>query len=915
MTKFILCIYDFFRSHRGLGLGLILALTAALLWLISGLGYREDISDFLPLNSQNQAAMGIYREISGSDRVIVTFRYPDGLPGDPDLLLDAVDAFEKAFNEYGAEDLVGSITFQADIESVSAIQEFVYSHIPYFLLEGDYERIDSLLARPGYIEEKLREDRRTLMLPSAGMSSVGIKHDPLGLFTPVISELSPKTGSMRYELYDGYIFSPDMSRAIVTTKSRFGNVETEHNKALVAALESCITIVQEKYPEVKVQLSGGPIIAVGNSRQIMKDSMLAVGLAVVLILALLFYAFRRASNLLLIALSIGWGWLFALAGLALCHDSVSLIVIGISSVILGIAVNYPLHYLAHLGHTSDKRKALKEIVMPLVVGNITTVGAFLTLVPLDSIALRDLGLFASFLLIGTILFSVLCLPHLARPSAVKIGHDLIDRLCGISMEKKPVLVWIVLALTVVLGLFSLRTEFDANLSHINYMSRSQRDDMDYFSREMMGEGSGMTVYAVANGATMDAALEENESLKAFLDEMSASGLINGYSGCSRFLPSVAEQERRLARWSDFVSSHPSLVGVTLSAAAKAGFSANALTPFAELLKADYEALDASAFEPLMAAFSSCFSTALGEYQVVSSINVPDRASALAAEHWLAERGAWAFDMESVNSSMAESISDNFGYIGWACGCIVFFFLWISLGSIELALLSFVPMAVSWLWILGLMSLLGMQFNIVNIILATFIFGQGDDYTIFMTEGCCYEYAYRKPMLSSYKRSIVISAFIMFIGIGTLIFAKHPALHSLAELTITGMFSVVLMAGLFPPLIFSLLVRRHDGSFRPRPLSFSLLWERLCGREPSARRLVLDRYRYKGVGVYSAVKRSLKTYAGDAFDDSAHGERELLYAYLHPEEQIQVQFDDEDIASLLRGAAEGFVSNLIVSQRP
>ena len=116
------------------------------------------------------------------------------------------------------------------------------------------------------------------------------------------------------------------------------------------------------------------------------------------------------------------------------------------------------------------------------------------------------------------------------------------------------------------------------------------------------------------------------------------------------------------------------------------------------------------------------------------------------------------------------------------------------------------MAVSWLWILGIMALCGIQFNIVNVILATFIFGQGDDYTIFMTEGAVYEYTHRRPMLASYRRAILLSALIMFIGIGSLIVARHPALHSLAEVTIVGMFSVVLMAFLIPPLMFRWLVR-------------------------------------------------------------------------------------------------------------
>ena len=87
-----------------------------------------------------------------------------------------------------------------------------------------------------------------------------------------------------------------------------------------------------------------------------------------------------------------------MGGLALLNDNVSIIVIGISSVILGIAVNYPLHFIAHLSHTPKKKKALREIIMPLLVGNVTTVGAFFSFGPLQSLALRDLGLFSSFLL-------------------------------------------------------------------------------------------------------------------------------------------------------------------------------------------------------------------------------------------------------------------------------------------------------------------------------------------------------------------------------------------------------------------------------------------------------------------------------------------------------------------------------------
>ena len=50
-------------------------------------------------------------------------------------------------------------------------------------------------------------------------------------------------------------------------------------------------------------------------------------------------------------------------------------------------------------------------------GNITTVSAFLCLVWLDAAALRDLGLFGSLMLVGTILFVLIVLPLWTKPVA------------------------------------------------------------------------------------------------------------------------------------------------------------------------------------------------------------------------------------------------------------------------------------------------------------------------------------------------------------------------------------------------------------------------------------------------------------------------------------------------------------------
>ena len=162
---------------------------------------------------------------------------------------------------------------------------------------------------------------------------------------------------------------------------------------------------------------------------------------------------------------------------------------------------------------------------------------------------------------------------------------------------------------------------------------------------------------------------------------------------------------------------------------------------------------------------------------------------------------------------------DFDKVLFICGFIVFVFLLFTLGRLELTLLAFLPLTIAWFWILGIMNICDIHFNIVNIILAAFIFGQGDDYTIFMTEGLMYEYTYKRKLLASYKNTITLSSLIMFIGIGSLILAQHPALHSLAAITIIGMGSVVLMAFLLPPVIFRWLTLKK-GKRRLIPITFA-----------------------------------------------------------------------------------------------
>ncbi len=915
ISRLVLQLYDRMSSQRGLLFCLLLVLTAGLALSALRQTYKEDISDFLPLSSRQGDAMKVYQEISGAQRIFAVFQCSDSARTEPDSITAAIDDFVALLQRDSVLPPEG-VTAVIDAEEMMRLTDFVCDNIPYFLLPEDYGRMDSLLAREDYVARRMSQNRQLLMLPGSGTTARMLCRDPLMLFSPVLSALQSNTPSLSWENYDGYIFSPDMQRAYVMMSSPFGTSETNGNGRLIDRLRRSADESERLHPSVRIHFTGGPVIAVGNARQIRSDSILAISLSLTLILLLLLRVFRSVRHLLLMLLAISWGWLFAMGILALFHDGISLIVVGISSVILGLAVNYPLHFIAHLRHSASVRQALRETLVPLTVGNITTVGAFLTLVPLESAALRDLGLFSALLLAGTVLFTLLFLPHLVQMPRTKGDTPLIRRLAGFSLEGRMWLLWPILLITLFLGWKSFDAGFDADISHINFMTPEQHEDMNRLHAVQSAATDGEELFVVTEDSTLDAALTRRYKLSAISCHLSP---------ITRFLPSPEEQKERLALWRDFLARHREQLTKGLNKAAQnEGFNASSFEQFCKIVGKDFAPVPAERFAPLtetVLARNVISDSVSGRHCVVDILRLkPQELETAKAQLGNASPATYVFTLDEIHTSLASRLSDSFNYIGWACAVVVFFFLWASFGHIELALISFLPMAVSWLWILGLMSLLDIQFNVVNIILATFIFGQGDDYTIFITEGCQYEYAYRRRMLSSYKQSIIVSALIMFIGIGALIFARHPALFSLAEVTVVGMSSVVLTACLLPPLVFRWITRKGD-AVRLRPLSLRALL--FPPRKDDFAELVRDRYRYKGREIYGDVCRTLRRRTDElnrlssrlspeapCFVWGGHwGESALLLALLRPNADIVAFVSDEERLTVALHSSETVAPNL------
>ena len=814
MNRFFFAIYDYLSKKKAFSIAILLVIFALCVLSALRLNYKENIADFLPTDPEKERYTSVYDDLSNQGQITIIFSGDD-----MDEMMSAIDDFEENWQQLDTSLSVNDLRCKVDEGLVLDAIDFIRDNQPLFLTDDDYRRMDSLLVEPDYVTTCMQNIKRMLAFPTASIVIEGIKADPLNLYSPTIQRLTALNATEGYRVEDEYLFNEAGDKAFAFLTSPFNGNDTKNNAILVNLIENVIDLTASCHQNVKISAVGAPTIAVTNAQQIKKDSFLSIALAIVLIFSILMFTMARKRNLLWLGISILFGWIFALAVIALFKTSISIIVVGIGSVIVGIAVNYPLHYLDHIKQQPDKREALKDVIQPLVIGNITTVAAFACLIFVKAEAMHDLGLFGALMLVGTILFVMIFLPLFAvtpkktHKLFIDSGKEQSERWRKIKLYA----FWPLVIITLILSYLSQDTAFDSDLHNINFMTEQQKEDLAVLSESLNKDGETDLIYLVSEGKDLQDALFKNEEIMELFESLENSEF--PISGPNGLLPSIEKQQQSLEKWTDFWQKHAEIAEIVKKEAVKAGFTENAFSTFTQNIDKQYVTKSASNLGALTELCETYTQQHDSVMRIVNFVRVPVEESEPLKQQLrqTLPENCFAFSISDVGNNLVSALSDDFDYILYVCSIVVFFFLCVSFGRLELSILAFLPLTVGWAWILGIMHLSAIKFNIVNIILATFIFGQGDDYTIFITEGLLYEYAYGKKMLKNYRNSVILSGILMFIGIGTLIFAKHPAMKSLAEVAIIGMATVVFMACYLPPIVFGWLTKKK-GQLREVPLT-------------------------------------------------------------------------------------------------
>ncbi|HEY0770661.1 MAG TPA: 1-acyl-sn-glycerol-3-phosphate acyltransferase, partial [Sphingobacteriaceae bacterium] len=421
--------------------------------------------------------------------------------------------------------------------------------------------------------------------------------------------------------------------------------------------------------------------------------------------------------------------------------------------------------------------------------------------------LRDVGLFAAFSLVGAALSTLIFLPHfITRKYVSSQSHheSWIEKVSQFSFETNRALLIFIVVVTPVLLYFAGDVRFNTDLSQMNFMTPGLRESQARV--ESINKTSLASSYLVSQSPSFQLALQKNERVTNTVHALHARGMIQKYSSVSSFVVSDSLQKIRIDRWNKFWNKRRARVTADVrESGTRLGFSEKVFQNFDHLLTREYQEADSAVFSPFRKLFfDNHIIEKDGVSTVITLVNIASEKKANVVDQ-LELAGIHAFDSQMVTNLFVEYVHEDFNFIVTFTGFIVFAALLLMYGRIELTLITFVPMLITWIWILGIMALLGIEFNIVNVMVSTFIFGLGDDYSIFTVDGLLTQYQFGKKNLASIRTSILLSALTTISGLGVLIFAEHPALRSIAWISIIGIVSVFFMSQTLQPFLFRWLV--------------------------------------------------------------------------------------------------------------
>src|SRR5690606_573155 len=143
----------------------------------SRIRFEEDITKLIPANEGSGYITDVLESVKFADKTVINISAETA--GDLSSLQEYADAFATAM-EQDAAPYMARLQVRLEDDQLTELMDVVSNHLPLFLDENDYHRIDSLL-QPDSVAASVKEAYRTITSPQNFITAPFARQDPMGL--------------------------------------------------------------------------------------------------------------------------------------------------------------------------------------------------------------------------------------------------------------------------------------------------------------------------------------------------------------------------------------------------------------------------------------------------------------------------------------------------------------------------------------------------------------------------------------------------------------------------------------------------------------------------------------------------------------------------------------------------------------
>ena len=786
-------IHDFIRRHRNGILACLLVVTCAAVLAIRLLPFDHTLDLMLPDDRELHRAVDFLRSANFADKVAVSLSVA-GPDEDRERLVSAMDVFSDSVGP----PMISEVMSKFDESAMMDDLLFFLRKAPQILDERDLKAVEAGLA-PAAVETSLKERYRQLLKPQGAFMAQAIRADPLAINTMVLSRIRGISSSFGYDVdvQDGRLVSRDGRHGLLILRTPVQVADAAGSRRLVEYLEEKLA----KLPHgVEGEMVCGHTHTVSNEDAVKSDIRLTLSIASIAFFLLFLVYFRDASAVLIFLIPLV-SVVISLHVTSLMVGAMSSFVVGLGSVIGGIAVDYGIHVYVGVRQGTDPSESARRLARPVILGALTTLSVFVAFLLSGIPGYRQLAWFSTVSVVCSLGLALLILPHCIRPRARTAGQGmLLDRWVSPSRRSSFVVLVLFAAVLAGGGIAAARVRFNSDLAQLDGAAAEIKETEARFRRRW-GGGEASQAMVVATARDYRSAMELNDVVYAAGAAMGNGKLIS----LAGVWPSARTRVANAARWTGFWRDgrEAALRRVIAEKGRRYSFSEEAFAPFFDSL---YQVAGIEA-EPddnaILASLKERFVQELDdEWRVVSFFPDEDEFRAVASTVASAHDGVFVVSRRHLSSLLSRLVMSEMGRITLVAMILILVATFWLLRDVRTALIALTPAVTGVVWLAGTVSLLGLDLNVTNIIAGIVVVGLCIDYGIFVACACA------RRLDVGAVTSVSLSAVTTVIGAGALLFARHPALFSIGVTLVAGVFSGYLAAVLVVPSLHAVLVRER-----------------------------------------------------------------------------------------------------------